>query len=261
LKRLSILLFLTKEAPLFNHNKLKVELLTQVKAMSKRRIRTKPQKPVKPAEGSKPKRSWFQLKRLVFSGKGDEVAKDEPTTTQSETPDNTETAMDGFIGEIKMFGGNFAPRGWALCDGQLLPIASHNALFSILGTTYGGDGRTTLALPDLRGRVPLHPGSGIGLSNRRLGEKSGTEDNRLNINQIPAHSHSVTPIHKAKASIIEAADAATSNSFVAGTSPIAGQELNQSIGDAGGGQSINNIQPYLGINYIICLEGVFPSRS
>ena len=96
--------------------------------------------------------------------------------------------MDPFIGLIVMFGGNFAPRGWALCDGQLLSISSNSALFSILGTTYGGDGRTTFGLPDLRGRVPMHPGTGPGLSPRTLGQKSGTETVQLTTAQLPPHT-------------------------------------------------------------------------
>ena len=97
--------------------------------------------------------------------------------------------MEPFIGQIVQFGGNFAPRGWALCDGQLLAISQNAALFSILGTTYGGDGRTTFGLPELRGRLALHPGNGPGLSNYQLGQRSGQEDVSLNVNQIPAHSH------------------------------------------------------------------------
>jgi len=98
--------------------------------------------------------------------------------------------LDPFIGEIIMFAGNFAPRGWAFCDGQLLPISQNSALFSILGTTYGGDGRTTFALPDLRGRVPIHAGSGPGLSYRNLGAKEGQEEMSLTVSQIPSHTHS-----------------------------------------------------------------------
>ena len=98
-----------------------------------------------------------------------------------------------FIAEIIMFGGNFAPRGWAFCDGQLLSISSNTALFSILGTTFGGDGRTTFALPDMRGRVSVHPGTGPGLSNRRLGERGGTETVGLNASQIPSHNHTFAP--------------------------------------------------------------------
>jgi len=99
--------------------------------------------------------------------------------------------IEPFIAEIIMFGGNFAPRGWAFCDGQLLPIAQNQALFSILGTTYGGDGRTTFALPDLRGRTAIHPGTGPGLSNRRLGERGGSETNTLTLPQLPNHTHTI----------------------------------------------------------------------
>ena len=95
--------------------------------------------------------------------------------------------MEPFIAQIMMFGGNFAPRGWAFCDGQLLPISQYSALFSLLGTTYGGDGRTTFGLPDLRGRVAIHPGNGPGLSSIRLGEKGGTETNTLSTAQLPPH--------------------------------------------------------------------------
>ena len=101
-------------------------------------------------------------------------------------------SAEPFIAEIIMFGGNFAPRGWAFCDGQLLAINTNQALFSLLGTTYGGDGRTTFGLPDLRGRVPVHPGTGPGLTQRRLGEKGGTETNTMNINQMPEHNHIIT---------------------------------------------------------------------
>ena len=94
-----------------------------------------------------------------------------------------------FIGEIRIFGFNFAPRGWALCDGQLLPISQNSALFSLLGTIYGGDGRTTFALPDLRGRAALHEGTGPGLSPRQLGQRSGSETNTLTVNQLPPHTH------------------------------------------------------------------------
>ena len=101
--------------------------------------------------------------------------------------------MDPFIGMIVMFGGNFAPRGWATCDGQLLSISQNTALFSILGTTYGGDGRTTFGLPDLRGRVAIHPGTGPGLTNYKLGQKSGVNDVTLQVAQIPPHNHDVAP--------------------------------------------------------------------
>lgn len=161
-----------------------------------------------------------------------------------------------------MFAGNFAPRGWALCDGQLLDIASNSALFSIMGTTYGGDGRTTFGLPDLRGRVPLHPGSGPGLTTRSLGEKTGTETNTLTINQIPSHNHNVVVPAKEEAN----AEAPT-GTFIAG----AGfdgfgttSDTNMAAfgtANAGGGQAVNNIQPVQCVNFIIALTGIFPARS
>ena len=128
-------------------------------------------------------------------------------------------AQEPFIGEIRMFAGNFAPRGWAFCDGQLLDIASNNALFAILGTTYGGDGRTTFALPDLRGRVVIGPGTGPGLSSRRLGEKGGEERVVLNTLQIPSHTHTVNVEAKLNASSQDV-DAQTAQGNVLATSEI-----------------------------------------
>ena len=168
--------------------------------------------------------------------------------------------MDPFIAEIIMFGGNFAPRGWAFCDGQLLAIAQNTALFSILGTTYGGDGRTTFALPDLRGRAAVHPGHGPGLSSYNLGQRGGSETNTLNINQLPAHNHAISAKEEANA-------ADPSGNYIAGTGSnafgtTADKQMNaNSTANAGGGQSVNNIQPFECVNYIIALEGTFPSRS
>ena len=164
-----------------------------------------------------------------------------------------------------MFGGNFAPRGWAFCNGQLLDISSHTALFSILGTTYGGDGRITFGLPDLRGRVPVNSGGnsiGPGLSPYRLGQKGGLETNTLVTSQLPAHHHAITP---------RASDTADSgkptNNFIASPGTAAfGTVANENMGaynsgNTGANQSINNLQPYLAVNYIIAMEGTFPSRS
>ncbi|WMX13636.1 MULTISPECIES: phage tail protein [unclassified Aureispira] len=171
--------------------------------------------------------------------------------------------MDPFIGEIIMFGGNFAPRGWAFCDGQLLPIAQNSALFSILGTTYGGDGRTTFALPDLRGRVAIHPGNGPGLSDYRLGQKGGTETVTLTTNQIPSHNHMINVNNSAGTTNDP------TNHFLANTGAFdseygttANTIMNSNaLGHTGGGQSHTNIQPYCCVNFIIALQGVFPSRS
>jgi microcystin-dependent protein len=163
--------------------------------------------------------------------------------------------MDPFIGQIIMFAGNFAPRGWAFCDGQLLPIAQNSALFSILGTTYGGDGRSTFALPDLRGRVPLHPGRGPGLSEVRLGDKGGAESVTLTEAQLPSHSHPMS------APVVKKGKGATAGILhVEGknTSPVSPP---LTAGPTGGGRAVPTRPPFAGVNYIIALQGVFPSRS
>ena len=174
-----------------------------------------------------------------------------------------------FIGQIIMFGGNFAIRGWAKCDGQLLPIAQNTALFSLLGTTYGGDGRTTFGLPDLRGRFPMHAGSGPGLSPRTLGTKSGAETTTLNANQMPAHNHEVaihaktgpgnsqSPIGNVLAG--EAGGVTAVYSSEAPDGAMSGQAL--AIGNAGGSQAHANMPPFLALNFLIALQGLYPSRS
>ncbi|MCW2118610.1 phage tail protein [Flavobacterium sp. 7A] len=170
-----------------------------------------------------------------------------------------------FIGQISMFAGNFAPRGWAFCDGQLLAISQNTALFSILGTTYGGDGRTTFGLPDLRGRVPMHPGTGFGLSRRSLGESGGSETNTLNISQMPSHSHTVNAV-STDGNTNDPTNAVPANTKVldkeystAATDAVIMKST--MISPAGGNSSINNMQPYKAINFIIALQGIFPSRS
>lgn len=175
---------------------------------------------------------------------------------------------DPLLGQISMFAGNFAPRGWALCDGQLLAISSNTALFSLLGTTYGGDGRTTFALPDLRGRAPIHAGTGPGLSNRRLGTRGGQEVHTLTINEMPSHNHA-SNINVA--STVGRGEGTTQpqDAFIAeggsySSQPTANAHLNPSsvtAGNTGGGLPHNNMQPYLPINYIIALVGIFPSRN
>lgn len=194
-------------------------------------------------------------------------------------------AVDPLLGSISMFAGNFAPRGWALCQGQLLAISQNTALFSILGTTYGGDGRTTFALPDLRGRAPVSSGHGPGLSQRNLGSRSGTEITTLSINNLPNHSHNATFTQTAGVSTTPAVadeantDEPTNNKLAIpnisgankvysnatadanlanGTATVAG---NVTIAPTGNQQAFNNMQPYLTINYVIALVGVFPSRS
>lgn len=163
-----------------------------------------------------------------------------------------------------MFAGNFAPRGWALCDGSLLAISTNTALFSILGTTYGGDGRTTFALPDLRGRLPMHPGNGPGLTPRVLGESSGTETVTLVASQMPAHNHVVgchsAADQSAPANSIPATEA-TGGAPVYSSLPADGTMNPAMIGIAGGSQPHANMPPYLCVNFIIATEGVFPSRN
>lgn len=178
-----------------------------------------------------------------------------------------------FIGEIILFGGNFAPRGWAFCNGQILSIAQNTALFSILGTTYGGNGQTTFALPDLRGRVPVSAGQGPGLSPYSLGQQSGSETVTLTVQQMPAHNHPVnadgtngTAVSPAGGNLAQTAtgtgkSAVTSNTYTTGA-PAAPVQLNPTtIGPQGGSQPHNNLQPLLALNYIIALEGVYPSRN
>lgn len=172
-----------------------------------------------------------------------------------------------FIGQIKMFGGNFAPRNWALCDGQLLTISSNEALFSILGTQYGGDGRTTFGLPDLRGRVPMHDGTGPGLTPRTIGQKSGSETVTLTESQIPSHSHtarcdaSIGPGHtNVAANAIWANDAGTSSATYS-TGDADANMKNTAIASTGGSQAHNNVQPYQVVNFIIALQGIYPSRN
>ena len=203
---------------------------------------------------------------------------------------NTTKAQEGYIGEIRLFAGNFAPRDWAFCEGQLMPIQQYQSLFSILGTTYGGDGRTTFALPDLRGRAVVQPGTAPGLSTYQLGQKAGSENIVLSTTQLPVHTHTAT---------LDNATATLKASSTVGTSSVAGQggattlaatgtgrsggpvlynnatpditlktgetETNVSgqivVGNTGGNQPINIVQPVIGINYIICLNGIYPSRN
>lgn len=168
-----------------------------------------------------------------------------------------------FVGEIRMFAGNFAPRGWAFCDGQLLAVSQNDALFSLLGTIYGGDGRTTFGLPDMRGRIPLHMGHGPGLSERRQGSKSGAENVTLTTNQLASHTHDfnantaiatdVTPQGKviAEGVGVNAYLAADQNTDFASSM----------IANTGGSQSHTNLMPTLCIHFIIALVGIYPSRQ
>lgn len=177
--------------------------------------------------------------------------------------------MDPVLGVVTMFGGNFPPRSWAFCNGQLLSISQNSALFSILGTTYGGNGQTTFALPDLRGRTPVHPGLGQGTSIFQLGQVSGQENVTLQLSNIPVHTHAATLSMgvstnaattdepggsvPAVGSINAYNASATPNGQLGGVSAV--------IQPAGGGQPLSIRQPYLGISFIIALQGIFPSRN
>jgi microcystin-dependent protein len=215
-------------------------------------------------------------------------------------------AQEAFIGEVRWVAFDFPPRGWALCDGQLLSISQNTALFSLIGTTYGGDGQTTFALPDLRGRVPLHPGQGPGLTSRLLGESAGLEEVALSTTQLPTHTHSLnavdmaaadsSPVENALAEVSPAGGASETQGCVNqtngkvrivsgaascrrheiptalgggssdGTKIYASQAPDspmhpQSIGEAGAGDFHPNMQPYLGLNCVIALQGFFPPRN
>lgn len=167
-----------------------------------------------------------------------------------------------FIGEIRMFGGTFAPVGFAFCDGQLLPIAQYDALFNLIGTTYGGDGQTTFALPDLRGRIPVHTGQGPGLSNYVLGQLGGSESVTLTVPQLTQHTHAALAQSGAgnqpgPAGGVWAASA--QNQFSAGA-PSAGMSP-AAVGPAGGSQPHDNMMPFQAVSFIIALEGIFPSQN
>jgi len=166
-----------------------------------------------------------------------------------------------FLGEIKMFGFNFAPRGWAFCNGQSLPISQNQALYSLLGGTYGSDSRTYFNLPDLRGRVPMHFGQGTGLTDRAIGAQSGTESATLTTDQIPAHSHPqnvTTAFGNAKSPV--GAVPATAND---GECNYRNEEPNATLQatSAGGGQAHDNMPPFTAVNFSIALQGIFPPRS
>ncbi|NQX78657.1 tail fiber protein [Gilvibacter sp.] len=182
--------------------------------------------------------------------------------------------MEPFLGQIQCVGFTFAPVGWAKCEGQLLAIASNSALFALLGTIYGGDGRTTFALPDLRGRVAIHSGSGPGLPSYSIGQRSGTATTTLSLANLPSHTH--TGVLNASG-----ANADTSAPFTGASLATPGQQSGRSfvpslgfnsatpdqalnglsIGAAGGSTAFNNMQPYLTVTWIIALTGIFPSRS
>ncbi|WGD35551.1 tail fiber protein [Olleya sp. YS] len=187
--------------------------------------------------------------------------------------------MEPFIAQIMLFGGNFAPRGWAFCHGQLLPISQNTALFSLIGTTYGGDGRTTFGLPDLRGRVPLSVGQGPGLSNITWGERGGAEQHTITINEMPTHAHDGSSLTGVSTMTCSEDDGTTEEpagnvlATAASGTPYVSGAANETLGSTGtvtvsgntgnqgGNQPMNLRTPYVGINYVIALQGIFPSRS
>lgn len=168
--------------------------------------------------------------------------------------------MEPFIGQILAVGFGFAPRGWATCEGQLLPITSNEALFSLLGTTFGGDGRTTFGLPDLRGRSIVGQGTGPGLSNIRWGQRGGAETHTLTLAQMPSHTHAIGVNTAAGEEGNPAGNHLASHASAFAEDPSTGQNL-ANPASQGGGQSFNIRSPYLGMYYIIALVGIYPSRN
>jgi microcystin-dependent protein len=178
-----------------------------------------------------------------------------------------------FIGEIKVFAGNFAPRGWAFCSGQILAISQNSALFNLIGTTYGGNGTTTMALPDMRGRLCISQGQGSGLTNRTIGEAAGVETVTLITNQMPSHTHTMMAYDTLATSpdptgraLAKAPPANPTQDSLFYLNPNVGApntpaQPADTIGIAGGSQPHENMAPFLALHYIIALEGVFPSRN
>lgn len=174
--------------------------------------------------------------------------------------------MDPFVAEIRIFPFNFAPKGWAFCDGQILPLSQNTALFSLLGTTYGGDGKSNFALPNMQGNAPMHPGQGPGLSLHDLGETGGSDTVSLLESEIPSHSHALlaAPNPALVATPGPTVTLARSRTVTAYIAP-SGQSLvnmsDQTLAPAGGDQPHNNMQPYLTLNFCIALQGVYPPRT
>lgn len=177
-----------------------------------------------------------------------------------------------FIAEIRIFAGNFPIRNWAFCNGQLISIAQNTALFSLLGTTFGGNGQTTFALPDLRGRTPVSPGQGPGLANYLLGEAAGAPTVALLGNQVPAHTHTPAcfstapnpaPLLSPAGNVwaIAGARRTTTNLYATTSTPVAMNAQAVNPNNPGGAQPHNNLQPFLALNFIIALQGIFPSRN
>lgn len=170
--------------------------------------------------------------------------------------------MDQFLGQGTIFGGNFAVRQWAFCDGQLLSIAANTALFSLLGTIYGGDGRTTFALPDLRGRFNIQWGNGPGLTPRQIGGKGGVETVTLTVAEIPSHNHVVYPRYANTGNTSTPANAFPAPATGPSYGPVANGNMGAAdVGNTGGGLAHENMQPFLCVTHLIALQGIFPSRN
>lgn len=181
----------------------------------------------------------------------------------SAVPTKSEAQAEPFLGQIMMAGYTFCPRGWAEANGQVLPINQNAALFSLYGTQFGGDGRTTFALPDLRGRVPLHAGQGGGLSNRGVGQRGGAEAVTLNTNQLPGHTHGLNALSSGGDNPSPAGNllANDGSDRIYGTGTPDTALADSAIGQTGGGQSVTTMPPFLVIRYCVALQGIFPSRS
>ena len=183
--------------------------------------------------------------------------------------------IEPYLANVTIFGGNFAPRGWMFCQGQLLAIANYDALYALIGTTYGGDGQTTFALPDLRSRVAVHPGQGAGLSSYVLGEMGGVENVTMLSSNLPSHTHTVLTITGSPGANSSAGTTDNANNAVPASAAPASNNYNTSDSGitlgvsssmavtpiAGGNQPFSVISPYLAMNYVIAVEGIFPSRN
>ncbi|MCP4678238.1 MAG: phage tail protein [Deltaproteobacteria bacterium] len=183
--------------------------------------------------------------------------------------------MEGYMGQIMAWGPNFAPRGWALCYGSLLSVSQNPSLFSLLGTRFGGDGRSTFGLPDLRGRAPVGVGDGPGLSSYQLGQKGGIEATTLTVNQMPSHNHTATatmkcmptlgdsnnPAGKVLAKAQLGSDPVNIYKSGSGAAPMGDNSVSVIVADSGGGQPVGIMQPYQAVNYIICIQGLYPPRD
>jgi len=174
--------------------------------------------------------------------------------------------MDPFVAEIRIFPFNFAPKGWAFCDGQILPLSQNTALFSLLGTTYGGDGKSNFALPNMQGNAPMHPGQGPGLSLHDLGETGGSDTVTLLESEIPSHAHSMMGINNTPQDTIPTpadgyARSSGGNAYQATANQNIAQMSANTIAPAGGDQPHNNLMPYLTLNFCIALQGVYPPRT